>query len=88
MPRGWKQRFPEFAKQLLSYQKKGKNKHDDAPDVLAAIYEAVAIRISPGSVYGVPSSALGVGFAGLGNACCSSRDHHRLNNTLNRDCSL
>jgi len=42
MPRGWKQKFPEFAKQLLSYQKKGKNKHDDAPDVLAAIYEAVA----------------------------------------------
>lgn len=42
MPRGWKQKFPEFSKQLLSYQKKGKNKHDDAPDVLAAIYERVA----------------------------------------------
>ncbi|MFC8409471.1 phage terminase large subunit [Arthrobacter sp. NPDC057259] len=42
MPRGWKQRFPEFAKQLPSYQKKGKNKHDDVPDTLAAIYKALA----------------------------------------------
>lgn len=42
MPRGWKQKYPVFAKQLLAYQKKGKNAHDDAPDVLAAIYERVA----------------------------------------------
>ncbi|MDI9934701.1 phage terminase large subunit [Rhodococcus sp. IEGM 1351] len=42
MPRGWKQKYPEFYKQLMAYQKKGKNKHDDAPDVLAAIYERVA----------------------------------------------
>ena len=26
----------------MSDQKKGRNKHDDAPDVLAAIYERVA----------------------------------------------
>jgi predicted phage terminase large subunit-like protein len=42
MPFNWKNKWPEFYKQLLSYQKKGKNLHDDAPDVLAAIYDAVA----------------------------------------------
>lgn len=41
MPLGWKNRFPEFYKQVMSYQRKGKNAHDDAVDVLAAIYEAV-----------------------------------------------
>lgn len=43
MPRNWKHKYPEFYKQLMAYQKKGKNKHDDAPDVLAGIYERVAI---------------------------------------------
>lgn len=38
-PPNWKQKFPEFARQVLNYQKKGKNAHDDAPDVLASIYE-------------------------------------------------
>lgn len=42
MPQNWKHKYPEFYRQLMSYQKKGKNKHDDAPDVLAAIYERVA----------------------------------------------
>jgi len=42
MPPNWKRRWPEFYRQLFKYQKKGKNKHDDAPDVLAAIYERVA----------------------------------------------
>lgn len=42
MPYNWKHKYPEFYKQLMSYQKKGKNAHDDAPDVLAAIYERVA----------------------------------------------
>jgi len=41
-PVGWRIRYKDFYKQLTSYQKKGKNKHDDAPDVLAAIYERVA----------------------------------------------
>lgn len=39
MPYNWKNRFPEFYKQVMAYQKKGKNKHDDAVDVLAGIYE-------------------------------------------------
>lgn len=38
-PLNWKQKFPEFYRQLANYQKKGKNAHDDAPDVLASIYE-------------------------------------------------
>lgn len=42
MPTNWISRYPEFAKQLLAYQRKGKNQHDDAPDVLAGIYERVA----------------------------------------------
>lgn len=42
MPYNWKQKFPkDFKDQLLKYNKKGKNPHDDAPDVLAGIYEAV-----------------------------------------------
>lgn len=39
MPFGWRQRFPDFYKQVMNYQKKGKNVHDDAVDVLASIYE-------------------------------------------------
>lgn len=41
MPPGWKTRYPEFYKQIMGYQKKGKNAHDDAPDVLASIYENI-----------------------------------------------
>lgn len=41
MPHNWQHKWPDFYGQLMSYQKKGKNRHDDAPDVLAAIYEAV-----------------------------------------------
>jgi len=42
MPVGWESMWPDFATQLLGYQRKGKNEHDDAPDVLAGIYERVA----------------------------------------------
>lgn len=42
MPPNWKHKHPEFYKQIMAYQKEGKNKHDDAPEVLAAIYERVA----------------------------------------------
>lgn len=47
-PDGWKQRWPEFYKQISKYQRKGKNAHDDAPDVMAAIYESVANPASAG----------------------------------------
>lgn len=47
MPKNWRVRFPDFYKQVMSYQRKGKNAHDDAPDVLAAIYEAITARGKP-----------------------------------------
>ncbi len=42
MPFNWKNKYPEFYRQVMNYQRKGKNAHDDAVDVLAAIYESVA----------------------------------------------
>jgi predicted phage terminase large subunit-like protein len=42
MPHNWKNKHQAFHHQLAGYQRKGKNPHDDAPDVLAAIYERVA----------------------------------------------
>lgn len=41
MPPNWQGKYPEFYKQLMSYVKQGRNRHDDAPDVLAGIYEQV-----------------------------------------------
>jgi predicted phage terminase large subunit-like protein len=42
MPHNWKNKYRGFHDQVMGYQKKGKNKHDDGPDVLASIYEKVA----------------------------------------------
>jgi predicted phage terminase large subunit-like protein len=42
MPRGWQTKYASFYTDLMSYLKKGKNKHDDAADVMAGIYEDVA----------------------------------------------
>lgn len=47
MPANWRTRFPEFYKQVMSYQRKGKNAHDDSVDVLAAIYESITARGTP-----------------------------------------
>jgi predicted phage terminase large subunit-like protein len=41
LPRHYRSKYPDFAQQVHSYQKKGKNAHDDAPDVLAGIYEQI-----------------------------------------------
>ena len=38
-PVNWEDRFPEFARAIKSYQKEGKNEHDDAPDALTGVYE-------------------------------------------------
>lgn len=38
-PANWKDRWPEFATDLMKYQKEGKNAHDDAPDALTGVYE-------------------------------------------------
>lgn len=46
-PLNWKNKYPEFYKQLSSYLAKGKNAHDDAPDVLASIYEQLTGKLKP-----------------------------------------
>ena len=38
-PVNWADRWPEFYRAITTYQKEGKNKHDDAPDVLTGIAE-------------------------------------------------
>lgn len=38
-PSNWKDKWPEFSKAILTYQKEGKNKNDDAQDVLTGIAE-------------------------------------------------
>ena len=38
-PQNWQDRWPEFAKDILKYQKEGKNKHDDGPDALTGVVE-------------------------------------------------
>lgn len=34
-PTGWERRWPEFARDVKSFRKEGRNAHDDAPDVLS-----------------------------------------------------
>ncbi|WP_367108189.1 phage terminase large subunit [Fusobacterium gastrosuis] len=41
-PVDWQNRWPEFAKDILSYQKEGKNVHDDGPDTLTGIAERMS----------------------------------------------
>lgn len=41
-PSDWKQRWPEFAKMIGSYQREGKNEHDDGPDALTGLAEMIA----------------------------------------------
>lgn len=38
-PKNWMDRWPEFAKAILNYQKEGKNKYDDGPDALTGVAE-------------------------------------------------
>lgn len=44
MPVDWKNKWSEFAKDIISYQKEGKNKHDDAPDTLTGVAEKTINR--------------------------------------------
>lgn len=41
MPEDWKKRYPEFAKAILKYQRKGKNDYDDGPDALTGVVEII-----------------------------------------------
>lgn len=38
-PVNWQDRWPDFANDIMKYQKEGKNAHDDAPDALTGVYE-------------------------------------------------
>lgn len=38
-PVNWMDRWQDFAKAILAYQRDGKNTHDDAPDALTGVYE-------------------------------------------------
>ena len=44
MPIDWKNKWSEFAKDIISYQKEGKNKHDDGPDALTGVAEKTINR--------------------------------------------
>lgn len=41
LPRGWRHKWPELRKALVTYQKEGKNAHDDAPDALTGVAETM-----------------------------------------------
>ena len=41
MPEGWEKKWPEFARHVKKYQRKGKNDHDDAEDCLTGLVEMI-----------------------------------------------
>lgn len=44
-PEGWRNKWPELYQALTTYQKEGKNAHDDAPDALTGIAEKMGKTI-------------------------------------------
>ncbi|WP_147536115.1 phage terminase large subunit [Bacillus marasmi] len=44
-PEGWRNKWPELYKVLTTYQKEGKNAHDDAPDALTGIAEKMGASV-------------------------------------------
>lgn len=38
-PSGWQNKFPDYYKAMITYQREGKNAHDDAPDATTGIAE-------------------------------------------------
>lgn len=42
-PQNWHNKYPEFYKTITSYQREGKNLHDDAPDALTGVAEKVNV---------------------------------------------
>ena len=50
-PEGWSNRWPELYADLFSYQRTGKNQHDDAEDALTGVCEDVTNGIVDWSVY-------------------------------------
>lgn len=51
-PVDWKQRWPEFYRDITSYRKEGKNAHDDAPDCVTGIVENIGKGVQQESLAG------------------------------------
>lgn len=49
-PINWRDRWPEYYEAMTSYQKEGKNKHDDAPDATTGVAERTSQKKSGISV--------------------------------------
>lgn len=41
MPEDWKKKWPNFYRDIMKYQRKGKNEHDDAPDAITGLVEMI-----------------------------------------------
>jgi predicted phage terminase large subunit-like protein len=54
-PEGWERDWPEFSAQVLGYNAKGRNAHDDAVDDLANLYD-MATRSAPVEQHDYPTS--------------------------------
>ena len=42
-PANWADRWPEYHKAMMSFEKEGKNKNDDAPDATSGVAESIAV---------------------------------------------
>ena len=45
-PVNWQYRFPDFYQSMVTYQKAGKNLHDDAEDAITGVAEIVSKKKS------------------------------------------
>lgn len=43
-PVNWRDKWPEYYKAMVSYQREGKNKHDDAPDATTGVAENITSK--------------------------------------------
>lgn len=44
-PEGWRLKWPEYYEAMTTYQREGKNKHDDAPDATTGVAETIVKRL-------------------------------------------
>lgn len=51
-PQGWNYKYPKFYEHIVTFQKEGKNKHDDAEDCLTGLVEMVAVDVKKPVLYG------------------------------------
>ena len=53
-PEDWKEKYPAFYEALTTYQKEGKNNHDDAPDTITGLVEKTGRRTMSVSSEAIP----------------------------------